>query len=80
MSDPRVDLLRRGLRIKSEELSKHDTLSYEYFRGLAEEAIRILEDYYGSARYWMAAQFEREMVLREIEKKVDEIRDANISS
>jgi len=80
MSDPRVDLLRRGLRIKSEELNKHDALSYEYFRGLAEEAIRILEDYYGSARYWMAAQFERETVLREIEKKVDEIRDANISS
>lgn len=47
---------------------------------LAHEAIRILEEYYGSARYWMAAQFERERVLRQLQDKIDEIRDASIPS
>lgn len=62
-------------------MMKYDRLSInKTWRQLAETALEALEEYYGSARYWMAAEFERERVLREIEKKVDEIRDANISS
>lgn len=62
-------------------MMRYDSISMnKTWRGLAETCLEALEEYYGSAQYWMVADFEREKVLREIEKKVDEIRDANIST
>ena len=80
MDDERINALRKGMRSKHYELSSKDLSTNEYFQEMAEEVVRILENYYGSARYWMAARFERELVLSEIQEKIDEIRDANLST
>lgn len=50
------------------------------WKDLATISLEALEEYMGSARYWMSAEFERENVLREIETTIDRIRNANISS
>lgn len=73
-NDPRIECMARAM-IKYDEMSMTKT-----WKQLAEVALTALEEYYGASRYWMAAEFERERVLREIEQKVEEIRDANISS
>jgi len=81
MSDPRIEILHQGLWRKSIELDIEDKYNANtHFLALAHEVVKILDEYYGSKRYWMAVEFERERVLREIEQKVDEIRDANIPS
>lgn len=78
-TDPRVEILYKNLRSKNYELQKLDTLSYDYFMGLAKEAIKTLDEYYGDARYWMAAEFERDRVLNELQATIDRIRNAGLS-
>jgi len=80
MDDERINALRKGMRSKHYELNNKDISTNDYFQEMAEEVVRILENYYGSARYWMSAKFERELVLRQIQEKINEIRDANLST
>ena len=69
------------IEMMAKAMIKYDHMSMtKTWKQLAEVALTALEEYYGSASYWMAAEFERERVLREIESKVEEIRDANIST
>lgn len=78
--DERVDILARAMRLKHYELnSDEDMYADKYFHLLAEECLKTLDEYYGAARYWMAAEFERENVLRELETTIDRIRNANVS-
>jgi hypothetical protein len=80
LDDPRIFILSKAMRLKHYELNKNNNIStHEYFNGLAEEAIKTLDEYYGSAKYWMATEFEREKILRELENTIDRIRNANIS-
>ena len=80
VDDIRVQLLAKAMRLKHHELSKDSDISTAgYFKALAEEIIKTLDEYYGSARYWMSAEFEREKILRELETTIDRIRNANIS-
>ena len=75
MADERLNILSMGMRKKHIELQKKELLTYEYFNQMAEEVIRILEEYYGSSKYWMAAEFERDRLTRRIHEFVDEIRE-----
>jgi hypothetical protein len=80
VDDIRVKLLAKAMRLKHYELNKKESIStHGYFEAMAEEVIKTLDEYYGSARYWMSAEFERERVLRELETTIDRIRNANIS-
>jgi hypothetical protein len=78
--DLRIHLLSKSLRLKHYELNNNNNIStHEYFEALALEVINTLDKYYGSKKYWMAAEFEREKILRELETTIDRIRNANIS-
>ena len=74
MKDQRLSFLSNRMRLAHHELSKKDYNSHQYFNAMAEEVIKALDEYYGAARYWMAAEFERENVLRELEATIDRIR------
>lgn len=75
-NDERVNLLHKGLWQKSLELHlDNSTNTNTHFLALAKEAIRILEEYYGSKRYWMAAAFERDRIAARLHDMVDEIRE-----
>ena len=81
MSDnERVDILARAMRVRHYELNSDEGMyADKYFHLLAEECLKTLDEYYGAARYWMAAEFEREKVLSELQATIDRIRNANIS-
>jgi hypothetical protein len=80
VDDIRVQLLAKAMRLKHHELSKDNDISTAgYFKALAEEIIKTLDEYYGSARYWMSAEFERDRVLRELQATIDRIRNADVS-
>ena len=49
------------------------------WKDLATISLEALEEYMGTTRYWMSAEFERDSVLREIEATIDRIRNADIS-
>ena len=72
--DERLPALSKAMRVKHHELEKMDVNSNKYFDAMAEEVIKTLDEYYDAARYWMAAEFEREKVLREIELCINKIR------
>lgn len=78
--DERLDRLKVGMRLKHYELEKGEYSVYEYFERMAEEVLEILDDYYGGARYWMATEFQKENILRELQSTIDRIRNANIST
>lgn len=64
----------------AQAMIKYDKNSIDKtWKDLAIVSLEALEEYMGAARYWMAAEFERERVLRLIQDKIDEIRDANLS-
>jgi hypothetical protein len=78
--DERIEILAKALRLKHYQLSvASDFFAHKYFNLLAEECLKTLDEYYGAARYWMAAEFERGRVLRELEATIDRIRNADIS-
>jgi hypothetical protein len=77
--DLRNSVLAKALRLKHYELTNNNNIStHEYFDALALEVINTLDKYYGTARYWMAVEFERDRVLRELEATIDRIRNADI--
>lgn len=57
VSDPRVPVVEQALLAQGHERAHEAALA----------AIAALEDFYGSARYWMSAKFERERIIREVE-------------
>jgi hypothetical protein len=63
MREEQIDFLRKRMRAAHYELCKHDYNSHEYFTAMSEEVLKALDEYYGAARYWMAAEFERERLL-----------------
>ena len=80
MSDDRIDIIAKAMRVRHYQISgASDFFAHKYFNLLAEEALKTLDEYYGAARYWMSAEFEREKVLSELQATIDRIRNANIS-
>ena len=77
MSDDRIDILAKAMRAKHYELNSDEGMyANKYFHLLAEECLKTLDEYYGAARYWMSAEFEREKILNELETTMDRIRNA----
>ena len=72
--DRRIAIVSNALKNKDKEL---DASSDNYYNLLATETIKALDVYYGAAIYWMAAEFERERVLNELEAAIDRIRNAS---
>lgn len=77
MSDDRIEIFARGLRQRHYELSGSEMNSHEYFYSMAEEVIRILDEYYGSARYWMATEFERQRISRDLHEYADKLYEGH---
>jgi len=76
--DDRIGILAKSMRRKHYQLvAAEDFFENQYFDLLAKECLKSLDEYYGAARYWMAAEFEREKVLSELQSTIDNIRNAS---
>lgn len=77
-NENRIAVVSEAMKNKHYDMtSGSDFHGDRYFSILAEEALKALDEYYGTARYWMSAEFAKESVLIELEKTIDRIRNAS---